>query len=110
MKPNNFPWIPGLTLETEIYTQRRHTSEAPANYKFTLQTLLNWIKVMLGLTLVLEFEDETVWACHHNMGRFPLIKCVDADGNTLYGSESYVDQNNYTITFSSPRTGKVYLR
>jgi len=42
-KPTDYPNIPSLHEETEIYTQRRTSGEAPANYKFTIQDLVSFI-------------------------------------------------------------------
>ena len=42
-KPYNWPDIPSLHPETQIYTGRRSTDEAPANFKFTLLALAQFI-------------------------------------------------------------------
>lgn len=108
MKPNLFPWIPGLHEETEIYTQHRAVSEPIANYKFTLLTLFNWIKARLGLlTVVIEFPTPIlVWNCAHLMGRRALYKCEDLDGNILHGKEEYIDDDNEKITWKTARAGR----
>ncbi|MCA0335028.1 MAG: hypothetical protein LCH44_13895 [Bacteroidetes bacterium] len=108
MKPPLFPWILSLDEETELYTQRRAESEPPANYKFRLITLFNWIKTKLGIqNVVIEFPNPvTVWPCPHNMGRRTNLKCVDLDGNILNGEWEYIDDNNEVIRFNTPRAGK----
>ncbi len=42
-KPHLYPTIPSLTLETQLYTQRRSNSESPDNYRFTVQELLDYL-------------------------------------------------------------------
>ena len=108
MKPTDFPWIPGLEDTTELYTQRRSEAEPPANYKFKLITLLNWIRLRLGLmTVVIEFPYPIlVWECPHNMGRRPIYKCEDMNGNILHGKEEFIDEDNEKITWKIARSGR----
>lgn len=57
--------------------------------------------------------DQTVpsdaWTVQHNLGRFPSVTVVDSAGTTVMGDVQYLDENNISIGFSSPFTGKVYL-
>lgn len=107
MKPTDFPWIPSLDDETELYTQWRKVSEPKANYKFKLITLYYWLRAKLGLTVVIDFPTPVlVWNCPHMMGRRPQIKCVDQSGNLLFGDWQYIDNNNEKVTFSVARAGK----
>lgn len=41
-KPPTFPLIPGLTWETQLYTQRRSNAEPQVNYRFTLLEIWNF--------------------------------------------------------------------
>lgn len=45
-KPTDYPTIPSLHGETELYTQRRSIGEAPTLYKFTI----NFLASFLGTT------------------------------------------------------------
>lgn len=47
--PHLFPDIPELTWETQLYTQRKSNADPPANYKFTLQTLSDFLGEGTGL-------------------------------------------------------------
>ena len=38
-KPHNYPIVPALHDETQLYTQRRRNSEAAMNYRFTIAEL-----------------------------------------------------------------------
>lgn len=47
-----FPIIPSLTRTTQIYTQRRSGVESPANYRFTIEELMDFISAEFGLLYV----------------------------------------------------------
>lgn len=111
MKPTDFPWIPGLHNQTEFYTQRRSEAEAPANYKFRLSTLVNWILNIIGIQYleIIITPPVTVWELEHNFGRRPIYKLIDDSGNILHGKEEYIDQNNEKVTFNVARSGRAIL-
>lgn len=43
IKVHLFPIIPSLTRETQLYTQRRSTAEAPENYRFTVGDVIDFL-------------------------------------------------------------------
>lgn len=47
-----FPIIPSLTRTTQIYTQRRSGVESPANYRFTIENLMEFIAEEFDLLFV----------------------------------------------------------
>lgn len=49
------------------------------------------------------------WEIEHNLGRFPSVEVVDSAGSVVVGDIVYFNENNITITFSAPFTGKAYL-
>ena len=51
-KPTAFPVIPALDATTELYTQRRASTEAPANYRFSLDELAQFILAEYSLVMV----------------------------------------------------------
>lgn len=54
-------------------------------------------------------QSGSVWAIEHNLNRFPSIEVVDSAGSVVVGDIQYIDENNITINFSAPFTGKAYL-
>ena len=59
------------------------------------------------------FEQTTavsVWTVIHNLGVDPLVDLTDLSGNVITGGVEYVNANTIRITFSSPTTGRAYLR
>lgn len=51
----------------------------------------------------------SIWTITHNLGRKPSVTCVDALDVVVMGRVEYIDENNLTITFSAPFSGKAYL-
>jgi len=49
------------------------------------------------------------WTIPHNLGKFPSITVVDSSNSTIIGDAIYIDNNNITLNFSSPFSGKAYL-
>lgn len=49
------------------------------------------------------------WSISHNLNKFPSVTVVDSGGNKVQGDVIYIDNNNLTISFSAPFSGKVYL-
>ena len=95
-KPHLYPNIPGLHSQTQIYTQRRASAEAPANFKFTVDQLAMFL------------------AINYNFGPAPVINpnpisyTPAASGNTENLSEFvedpsgalwFIDYNGLAITF-----------
>ena len=49
------------------------------------------------------------WTIIHNLGRHPSVSVVDSAGTQVYGDVEYDNENQLTITFSAPFSGKAYL-
>ena len=45
----------------------------------------------------------------HNLEKFPSVTVVDSADTVVYGNTTYTDENNLTINFSAPFSGKAYL-
>lgn len=59
-----------------------------------------------------EFNQATAsntWNISHNLNKFPSVSISDSGGSEVQGLISYVDNNNLTINFSAPFSGKAYL-
>lgn len=51
-KVHLFGSIPSLTAETQLYTQRRSNAESPANYRFTIAALMQFMQDTYGLKAI----------------------------------------------------------
>lgn len=49
------------------------------------------------------------WVITHNLGKFPNVSLVDADGNVFAGEVLYVDENTITVSFTRPVSGTAYI-
>lgn len=50
-----------------------------------------------------------VWTITHNMGKKPSVSVVDTADDEVEAMVNYVSNNQLTITFSAPVSGKAYL-
>jgi hypothetical protein len=49
------------------------------------------------------------WVVVHNMGKKPSVSIVDTADDEVIGRVIYNSNNQLTISFSSPTSGKAYL-
>lgn len=49
------------------------------------------------------------WTIQHNLEKYPSVTVIDSANDIVYGNTTYTDENNLTITFSAPFSGKAYL-
>ena len=54
-------------------------------------------------------DPQAVWYIIHNLNLIPNVWSEDCDGNNISGVIDVVDDNQITLTFSSPVAGKAYL-
>jgi len=54
-------------------------------------------------------QPTTVWYINHNLNIIPNVWTADCSNNNIQGTTTVVDDNNITITFSTPVAGKAYL-
>lgn len=58
------------------------------------------------------YEQEipsAVWTIQHDLGKYPSITLLDADGVIMFGDIKYVDMEIVEITFATEITGKALL-
>lgn len=51
----------------------------------------------------------STWVINHNLGKFPSVTIVDSANNVVVGYQVYNNNNQITLTFSAPFSGKAYL-
>ena len=49
------------------------------------------------------------WTIQHNLEKYPSVTVIDSANDVVYGNTTYIDENNLTINFSAPFSGKAYL-
>lgn len=49
-----------------------------------------------------------VWEIQHNLNKYPTIAIVDSGNSVVVGEIKYIDENNVTVTFTSPFSGKAF--
>jgi len=49
------------------------------------------------------------WNVVHNLDKFPSVSIVNDDNTQVFGSVEYIDNDNLTITFTAPFSGKAYM-
>jgi len=51
----------------------------------------------------------STWSVTHNLDKFPSVSVVDSGNTAVVGSVEYINENELTITFSSPFSGYAYM-
>jgi hypothetical protein len=51
----------------------------------------------------------STWSITHNLSKFPSVTIVDSADNVVVGYQVYNSNNQITLTFSAPFSGKAYL-
>tara|TARA_R110000787_G_scaffold76602_3_gene168748 strand:- start:7741 stop:8460 length:720 start_codon:yes stop_codon:yes gene_type:complete len=55
------------------------------------------------------FTSSASVVINHNLGKIPIERIINAQGNIIHGDITYTDLNNLTITFNTAFSGTVYL-
>jgi len=56
-----------------------------------------------------QFTANTAVPITHNLNKFPSVTTVDSAGSHLVGDVQHINNNSFTLTFSAPFQGKVYI-
>lgn len=56
----------------------------------------------------ISFLADTPETINHNLNKFPSVTTVDSAGSHVVGDIQHINDNSFTITFTSSFTGKVY--
>lgn len=54
------------------------------------------------------FSADVAETVNHNLNKFPSVTTVDSAGSHVVGDVRHINENSFTITFTSSFTGKVY--
>ena len=55
------------------------------------------------------FSANVAETVNHNLNKFPSVTTVDSAGSHVLGDVQHINENSFTITFTSSFTGKVYV-
>lgn len=91
--------VTGLTIsqgETTTFTVERRNSPALVATYNSSYTHIQGI-------------PESIWTITHNLNKRPSVSIVTSFGAAVVGEVNYIDNNNLTITFADPFSGKAYL-
>lgn len=50
-----------------------------------------------------------VWVINHNLGFKPAVTVINNSGEVVHGEVQYTGEQQVTVRFTAPFTGKVYL-
>lgn len=84
------------------------------NITGTLSNQTDLWTILQNLTVQTNYvHDQQVasasWVITHNMGKKPAVSIVDTADDEVIGEVKYNSNNQLTITFSAPMSGKAYL-
>lgn len=54
-------------------------------------------------------QANSLWSIHHGLNKYPSVTVVDTAGTQGFGTVSYIDSNNVTVSFSAAFAGSAYL-
>jgi len=105
--PHLFDNIGSIARTTQLYTQRRSNVEIPANYKFTIENLVDFIKeefevITLDKLYYIHHQatSATIWAFNHNLDRPVMCRVWDEDDINMIGETSNDSINATSIFFT----------
>lgn len=104
--PTNLPIPP--------YNWSAYNTVAWGNITGNIQNQTDLWNILQSLTVQNNYvHDQQVasasWVVVHNMGKKPSVSIVDTADDEVIGEVKYNSNNQLTITFSSPTSGKAYL-
>lgn len=80
--PYQFPQLPGLTGETQLYTQRRSNGENPTEYRFTVNDLLVFLASNYDLVAI---EGSYASDAAAATGGVAVGGCYELSAGNIYG-------------------------
>ena len=104
--PTNLPIPP--------YNWSAYNTVAWGNITGDIQDQTDLWNILQSLTIQTNYvHDQQVasasWVIVHNMGKKPAVSIVDTADDEVIGQVTYNSNNQLTLTFSSPVSGKAYL-
>jgi hypothetical protein len=104
--PTNLPIPP--------YNWSAYNTVAWGNITGDIQNQTDLWTILQSLTVQTNYvHDQQVasatWVITHNMGKKPSVSIVDTADDEVIGQVTYNSNNQVTLTFSSPVSGKAYL-
>jgi len=81
-----------------------------ATVNFPLSSIAEFISDYIGVSYTfVQAVASSVWTISHPLKGFPSVTIVDSSGNVIISDTQYNSDNQITLNFSSPFSGKAYL-
>jgi hypothetical protein len=103
------------TISSKSKIEFDSTIEGNTTYLYAMQPFEGYALIAgiengeAGVYIYEQAIPSDTWVVNHNLNTYPSITIVDSGGNTVVGSENYIDKNTVEIKFSAAFTGKAYL-
>ena len=106
-------YIP-LNIPIQPYNLNSYNTVAWGSIIGNIQNQTDLWTILQSLTVQTNYvHDQQVasasWVITHNMGKKPAVSIVDTADDEVIGEVKYNSNNQLTITFSAPMSGKAYL-
>ena len=101
-----------VSPERRPYYQKKATTKRIAGlywYNTDSTNSDKWESLGGNSQLKFTFTNTNTWSISHKLNKIPTIKCLDSDGNEIFGAITYPTANNATIEFAENRTGIAYV-
>ena len=97
--------------ERRLYYQIGNTTKRAAGVYWynTNSTATDKWEGLSKQQLKFTFSNSKSWVLPHLLNRIPTIKCLDSEGNEIFGAISYPTANNAIIEFTENQTGIAYV-
>ena len=97
-----------LSLRDKVIGTDFDNSNATVN--FPLSSITEFVKDTIGISFTfIQATASTTWNITHPLNRFPSVTIVDSSGNVIISDTSYNNENQITLNFTAPFSGKAYL-
>lgn len=105
--PHLFDDIGTLDRTTQLYTQRRKSTELPENYKFTIEELATFLQEEFHMVtadklyyLHTQSSPSDIWNIHHGLGRPVQVRCKNASDENIVGEVNDDTMDDTSIAFT----------
>ena len=97
-----------LSLSDKVIGTDFDNSNATVN--FPLGSIAEFVKDTIGISFTfIQATASTTWNITHTLNRFPSVTIVDSSGNVIISDTLYNNENQITLNFTAPFSGKAYL-
>jgi len=100
-----------LSIKDKFIGSDGENNDATVN--FTLGAVTSYIEdnaiIFTSTYIHNQSSASLTWTILHNLDKFPSVSVIDSANTVVIGQIKYDSQNQITLTFSAPFSGKAYL-